>query len=161
MDDVAQAAIAYASRGWAVIPLHGVIDGVCTCREGQACESPGKHPLWRDWPKQASSDPNTVSGWWAHYVREGKARNVGIVCGASGLVVIDVDSAEGEQTLERLVSGHQLPPTMVAKTRRGRHLYFEGEAPAAKLPGLDIKSGNGFVVAPPSVRVDGGRYEWA
>lgn len=161
MDDIAKAAIAYAARGWSVIPLHSIVGGVCTCRDGATCESPGKHPLWRDWPRQASSDPNTVAGWWSYYTKEGLTRNVGIVCGKSGLVVIDVDSEDGEQTLARLASGHEIPVTMVVKTKRGRHLYFEGDAPAIKLPGLDVKAGNGFVVAPPSIRIDGGRYEWA
>ena len=43
----------------------------------------------------------------------------------------------------------------------GRHLYLSGQVQAAKLAGLDIKAGNGFVVAPPSRRMDGGLYAWA
>jgi putative DNA primase/helicase len=159
MDDpIMDAAIAYAERGWSVIPLHGVNDdGTCTCHLGMECDSPGKHPLHRDWPEKASADPDQVRAWWEAF--RGAPRNVGIVCGKSNLVVIDIDDADGERRLQQIAA--QIPPCPQVRTRRGIHLYLSGQVQAAKLTGLDIKAGNGFVVAPPSIRVDGGRYEWA
>ncbi|HWH13301.1 MAG TPA: bifunctional DNA primase/polymerase [Miltoncostaeaceae bacterium] len=157
-DEIAEAAVEYARRGWYVIPLHGLDqDHVCTCRDGAQCDSPGKHPLWTGWERKCSNDPGTVQGWYRG--RDGKPTNVGIVCGPSGLAVIDVDSAEGERTLAGL---GPLPACPIVVTRRGRHLYVSGDGVVAcKLRGVDIKAGNGFVVAPPSVRVDGERYRWA
>lgn len=157
MDDVREWAIRYAENGWAVIPLHGIDDdGSCTCRLGSDCDSPGKHPYWRDWPTKASSDVEQVKSWFDGVT----PRNIGVVCGPSGLVVIDIDGPEGEALLRPLVEVGIVPPCPQVRTRRGRHLYLRGSVPAAKLRGLDIKSGNGFVVAPPSRRVDGGVYEW-
>lgn len=157
-NDIAAAAVDYASHGWFVVPLHGVNDdGTCTCSMGMECDSAGKHPLHRDWPNIASNDPDEVRQWWESF--GDYPRNVGIVCGRSNLVVIDIDDADGEKKLEAIQQ--QLPPCPQVRTRRGRHLYLSGQVQAAKLAGLDIKSGNGFVVAPPSVRMDGGRYEWA
>jgi putative DNA primase/helicase len=156
-DDIMEAAVAYAERGWAVIPLHGVNDdGTCTCHLGLECDSPGKHPLHRDWPEVATTDADQVRAWWESY--RGAPRNVGIVCGKSNLVVIDIDDEKGADWIEGL--NGMVPGCPQVRTRRGIHLYLQGQVQAAKLPGLDIKAGNGFVVAPPSVRVDGGRYEW-
>jgi hypothetical protein len=160
---IAAAAAAYAARGWAVIPLHGLVEGgeqlVCTCHRGAECESPGKHPLWQGWERRWSKNPLEVAGWYSGF---SKPRNVGIVCGPSGLAVIDVDSAGGERMLDHVMNGNAPERCPQALTRRGRHLYIAGaDIQAAKLFGIDVKAGNGFVVAPPSVRVDGGRYRWS
>ncbi len=39
-----EAALAYAEYGWAVLPLHSVENGNCSCRK-LTCKSPGKHPI--------------------------------------------------------------------------------------------------------------------
>lgn len=156
-DDVRSWALRYAERGWKVIPLHGIDDeGNCTCRLGADCDSAGKHPYWRDWPNKASDNPEQINSWFI----EGVPRNIGIVCGASNLVVIDIDDEGGEALIKPLLDSGTIPPCEQVRTRRGIHLYLSGSVPAAKLRGIDIKSGNGFVVAPPSRRVDGGVYEW-
>ena len=156
IDDIAAAAISYAEHGWYVIPLHGVNDdGTCTCYLGSECDSPGKHPLWRDWPEKASSDPALVASWFAGFTHP---RNVGVVCGRSNLVVIDIDDETGADWLNGM--NGVVPSCPQVRTRRGIHLYLEGQVQAAKLTGVDVKAGNGFVVAPPSLRADGGRYEW-
>ena len=65
MGDVKEYALAYAQRGWKVIPLYGIgEDGNCTCRLGSECGSPGKHPFWRDWPNKASDDPEQIAHWF-------------------------------------------------------------------------------------------------
>ncbi len=155
-EDVVTWALRYAERGWKVIPLHGVnTDGSCTCWAGSDCDSPGKHPYWRDWPERATNDPDEIRSCF-----DGENRNIGIVCGASNLVVIDIDDEQGEALIHPLLDSGVIPPCAQVRTRRGIHLYLSGTVRAAKLRGIDIKSGNGFVVAPPSRRVDGGVYEW-
>jgi hypothetical protein len=34
----------YLARGWALVPLHDVTSGSCSCGAGLSCESAGKHP---------------------------------------------------------------------------------------------------------------------
>lgn len=153
---IADLAAAYASRGWAVIPLFGLQGGVCTCRDGKDCTSPGKHPKWSGWQNRGI----TEAGEAAMVFLENPTDNLGIVCGASELIVVDIDSEEGERTAAQW----SLPPTLEARTRRGRHLYFRARGQSinsVKFSGLDVKAGNGFVVAPPSARVDGGQYAWS
>jgi putative DNA primase/helicase len=88
---------------------------------------------------------------------------VGIVTGRlSGVLVLDVDGEEGKAELSR--RGH--PATPMARTPGGGlHIYLRH--PDAELrtgirvaPGLDVKAAGGYVVAPPSLGPNGGRYEW-
>lgn len=153
--DVSTLAAAYASRGWAVIPLYGLRDGVCTCRDGRSCTSPGKHPKWPAWQTRGMTEAGEAAMWFLEHPGD----NIGIVCGSSGLMVVDIDSEEGERTAAQW----DLPVTLEARTKRGRHLYFRARGETVnsiKFAGLDVKAGNGFVVAPPSARADGAVYEW-
>jgi len=158
------AALEAHRRGWAVVPLHAVIDGQCTCGRVD-CPSPGKHPRVR-WERYQSARPAevTVRGWW----RRWPDANVGIVTGAvSGLVVLDVDPRHGgDGMLARLQAEYgPLPPTPEVQTGGGgSHLYLThpgGTVPTGPVTeGLDLKGDGGLVVAPPSRHVSGDRYRW-
>lgn len=162
---IGRAAVAYAERGWRVIPLHGVgSDGKCSC--GMiGCTSPGKHPRVGRWQRIATSDPSTVEGWWRHY---GETANVGIVAGPSGLDIVDIDGEQGLAAFGRVTGGEFTSPSVV-KTRRGWHLYHAADpdrplrpsAGTGDLKGLDLRAGDSYVVAPPSRGTDGAVYEWA
>ncbi len=158
LSEIGRAAVGYAHAGLFVVLLHGVVDGVCTCREGPGCSSAGKHPRHAGWAKQATDNPEMAAGLWSQY---GEAANVGIALERSGLALIDVDSPEGETLLVELLGGEDFPACPEARTRRGRHLYVRPDGLVAwSVSGaLDIKV-RGLAVAPPSVRIDGGRYEW-
>lgn len=140
----------------------------CSCNDPK-CGSPGKHPLHREWQKLATSDPTLIL---AAFARDPLA-NFGIATGmASGVVVLDVDGAEGEATLRALEALHgTLPAAPQVKTARGRHLYFvAGSIPLRNRAGarghglgkgLDFRAEGGFVVVPPSVHGSGAVYEWS
>lgn len=159
-------ALAYAARGWAVLPLHTVgTDGQCTCGKADDCPSPAKHPRTRNGLKEATTDPQTIRTWWGRW----PDANVGVRTGEiSSLVVLDVDPAhDGETSLEDLEqSYHRLPAGPRALTGGdGMHYLFVhpgGEWPnrAAFRPGLDVRGDGGYIVAPPSLHVTGNRYEW-
>jgi hypothetical protein len=147
---VLDSALAYARRGWSVIPLRP--------RE--------KRPLIPWAPSQhRRADEATIRQWFERW----PDANVGIVTGAvSSLVVVDVDPLHGgDASLERLQQAHDpLPGTIEAVTGGGgRHLYFAhpgGLVPnkVGLLPGIDLRGDGGFVVAPPSVHPSGRRYAW-
>ena len=165
--DMGAVALAYAQRGWAVLPLHNPNEhGACSCGVPK-CPSPGKHPipaLVKNGLLGASADPAQVARWWS----QRPEANIGIVCGAvSGLLVIDVDGPEGEDTLALLESElGPLPETVEALTGKGRHLYFKHPGgnvrPSAGKLGLrlDIRSDNSYVVGPESLHYTGRRYMW-
>ena len=118
--------------------------------------------------KDATTDPRRIEDMWRH--RPGG--NVAIATGASGLVVIDVDTKHAVDGWDSLTAAMdklgELPgPTRMASTPSGGgHLYFrapegvEIRNSAGKLgPGLDVRARGGYVVAPPSV-IDGKTYGW-
>jgi putative DNA primase/helicase len=165
--DVFDFVIAYAARGWHVLPLHSVRGGRCTCGRSD-CTSPGKHPRTPHGGNDATTDLNQLAEWYERW----PDANVGVATGRkSGLVVLDVDPKHGgEETLLTLEGLHgKLPTTLEVITGSGgRHLYFRYPAGVPYLkstagvlgPGLDVRADGGYVVAPPSNHVSGRPYLW-
>jgi hypothetical protein len=164
---VSQAALAYAGRGWQVLPLWWPLStGDCACGLPD-CESVGKHPIPRLVPHgvhDASSRLGTVALWW----RLVPHANVGIRTGIeSRLVVLDVDGPPGRQALRALVAERGLFPAAWARTGGGGwHAYFghPGEtvpSSAGRLGDrLDVRGEGGYVVGPPSRHWSGRAYRW-
>ena len=161
------AALAYAARGWPVVPLWWpTSSGLCACRRPD-CDSAAKHPIPALVPhgaKDATTDPDTTRRWRGRYPHA----NVGVVVGpASGIVVLDVDPRhDGDERLAALEAQHgALPATVeVATGGGGRHLYFKYPAGGVRSralakEGLELKA-SGYVVAPPSVHRSGKPYTW-
>lgn len=140
MTRLADAALAYALRGWPVFPV----------------QVRGKAPLTEDGFKAATVDAAQITAWWTHWP-EG---NIGFVPGRAGLIVLDRDSPEGERTAEGL--GLYSEPTLIVRTARGEHIYFRhpgGHIGNRKLaPGLDVRADAGYVLLPPSVHPSGAKY---
>jgi len=137
-------ALWYISLGWSIFP----------------CIPGGKAPLGSLVPhgvKDATTDEATVRAWWAAV----PTANVAVATGRSGLLIVDCDGAEGIQTFAAWADAHDIPLGDVpcaATPRGGRHYYFAaGDSPAVALgpkvrvlPGVDIRAGESYVVAPPS-----------
>ena len=98
-----QAALSYARLGWAVLPLHTAINGLCSCGRAN-CSSPGKHPRTAHGVKDATTNEATIREWW----QQRPDANIGIATGAvSGLVVLDVDPRHGgQESLQQLIDAH-------------------------------------------------------
>ncbi|MGH3165449.1 MAG: bifunctional DNA primase/polymerase, partial [Trebonia sp.] len=162
-DRLMRAALAWAERGWHVFP----------------CAPGGKPPAipGQDWQDLATTDPGQIRSWWAR-----RPYNIGIDCGRSGLVVVDLDipghgrRAPGEvpdrrtglDTLARLCAeqGQPVPGSTftVGTPSGGLHLYF---SPAGIPVGsskerlgllIDVRGIAGYVIAAGSYR-DGGFYD--
>jgi Bifunctional DNA primase/polymerase, N-terminal len=166
MNSLGGTALAYAARGWQVLPVHTPIAEGCSC--GQDCgASAGKHPRTLHGFKEASRHPDRIWHWW----RRWPDANIGIRTGQeSRLVVLDVDGRHrGEESLEILEATYdRLPPTLTAQSGSGgRHLYFQhpgqritNSAQLAGFAGLDVRGDGGYIVAPPSLHRSGQRYAW-
>ena len=168
MNPLHEAALGYAHRGWRVFPLHGIVNGACTCGRSD-CSSAGKHPLVRRGLYEATTDPKQIQSWW----RRWRSANVGIATGGlSGMVVIDVDLPAAFTSLTRLIEA-ELPTTLTGLTGGGGgHLVYSSSDDAlgnsaGRLPGIDealvgidLRGNGGYIVAPPSAHRTGGSYEW-
>jgi hypothetical protein len=144
--EMLRAALAMAARGWFVFP----------------CAAGGKEPALRgSWQEHATTDPLQVRDWWTR-----RPYNIGISCGPSGLVVIDLDMPKaagqpnGLQSFARLCQQHGQPlpwHTFAAATPSGGlHLYYAARGhdirnSAGKLaPLVDVRAAGGYVIAPGS-----------
>ena len=144
------AALQYAMRGWAVLPL----------------EVGGKRPITPHGVNDATTDPARIMGWW----KQTPEANIGIATGErSGIIALDVDTKGGkvgEQSLAALVAqGRALPETLTQQTwSGGRHyvfVYAPGVKNSASLVGkdLDVRGDGGYITVAPS-QVEDGEYRW-
>jgi hypothetical protein len=160
------AALAYADRGWPVVPLHFPLSkGTCSCGN-RNCGSVGKHPRTPHGLKDATTDLAQVQAWWERWPKA----NVGVLTGhASDLVVLDVDPRHGgSESLAELEVRRLLPPTARTVTGSGgQHIFFAhpggrvGNSTGKLGAGLDVKADGGYIVAPPSLHASGRHYQWA
>jgi hypothetical protein len=157
------AALELARLGLAVLPLHSIQRGRCSCGD-RNCNSAGKHPLAELVPhgfRNATSNARVIVHWFSRY----PDANLGMVTGP--VVAIDVDPRNGgDATLHRLKQRHgTFPLTWQSVTGGGgQHIFFaapEGGIASAKLGrGIEFKANGGYVVVPPSAHVSGRCYAW-
>jgi len=160
-------ALAYARRGWAVLPLHEMRHGTCTC-QSEECNSPGKHPRTQNGSKDATTDPETIRAWWSKW----PAANIGIATGsASGLYIIDIDMDKGatvepSELCPNDFTGLLSESLSVRTGSGGYHIYlrYPPELNLRNTAGLlganiDTRGEGGYVVAPPSYN-EHGPYAW-
>jgi len=157
-------ALRYASMGWAVLPLHAMKAGNCTCGKAD-CKSPGKHPINDLVPHgvhDASKDAARITEWFTRVPHA----NVGIATGApSGFDALDVDPRNGgDDTLADIERKQgKLPDTALALTGGGGYHYlFKHDGSRLRSPGrgIDVKSTGGYIVVEPSNHSTGGTYAW-
>jgi len=148
-----EAALEYASHGMKVRPLRP--------NEKAAIHKGGL--------SNATDDPDVIRHWWA----ETPKANIGIACGLSDLVVIDLDEKNGKHgraEWDRLAADHGFESNGVLSATTptgGVHLYYRMPPQRLKTKtgilgegsGIDVLGDNGQVVAPPSV-IDGKPYQW-
>jgi hypothetical protein len=144
-------ALAYAEMDWPVFPL----------------KIGGKRPATRNGFHSATTDPEIIESWWTRHPN----MNIGLACGAAGLVVVDVDRLAAVRELRD--RGFRLPPTLAQITpSNGCHYFYQahwtmkntaGMLPGVgKIDGVDLRADGGYVVVPPSEIPDttGERYDW-
>lgn len=144
---LARAALWYARRQWAIFPLRPHT----------------KEPFSGLGVYAATADIAQVTEWWQRWPNA----NIGLHCGGSGLLAIDLDAykdnyagcdlltPEDEETVTNLTGGGgvHLLYTMPAGAKYGNE---KGSLP----PGVDVRGQGGYIVLPPSVHPSGNPYRW-
>lgn len=160
-----RSALTAAMRGWHVFP----------CAAGE------KRPALRgNWQDLATTSPDQIRDWWTR-----APYNIGIACGPSGLVVVDLDLPRDVEANEEAEEGTLFPLSgadILSRLARqhgerypggtyavdtpsgGCHLYFtvSGEArvknsAGAVGPHIDVRADGGYVVGAGS-RIGGRAY---
>ena len=155
------AALQYAAMGLRIFPVKHGTKGAPIKEGGKVI---GSGQLLKSWKTEATTQENTIKAWWQKW----PDADVCIVTGG-GLTVVDLDvkhpPASGEDTLiDWQMQNGFFPMTRECRTGSGgKHLYFwtSGTFKSRNgfMPGVDIKSEGGYVVAPPSCN-SGGQYTW-
>jgi hypothetical protein len=130
----------------------------------------------RDWTLCAVGHNKKPLGQWGpggtnrydahnmeHVFQMGDAPGIGVITGPSRLVIIDLDN---EEAIRAWASRFGQPDTLIARTPRGRHLYY-ASPPGLHIPpgtnimeGVDVRGGESYAILPPS-QLAGGEYAWA
>lgn len=157
-------ALAYARRGWAVLPLHSAWitkdkrELRCSCIKGYNCKPKGKHPRIYTGSRGASKDEKEITDWWSEW----PLANVGIATGEiSDVWVIDIDFKKdnGWESLKQTYGKFPIDKDseLIQRTASGGfHIMVEWDTeikPMNKvgvLPGIDIRADGGYIVVAPS-----------
>lgn len=145
-------ALAWVRRGCAVFPCHLT-----------------KKPITPHGFLDATTDPAQIAAWWSQW----PAASIGVACGASGLLVLDIDAdKDGLDTFADLCHSLPLPiedrHTLTTLTGGGG-MHVIWKAPegvtirnsAGKLgKGLDIRGDGGYIIVPPSPHPSGNLYRF-
>ncbi len=130
------AAVEYVGRGMHVFPL----------------TPQSKIPATPNGVHGATLDVPTVDGWWSFNPRYG----IGLACGPSGLLVVDVDRRAGFSSADEALGHLHLPHTYTVSTPSGGwHFYYWqsdalGNSVDRLCQGVDTRGVGGYVVAPPT-----------
>lgn len=170
-----EAALTYARRGWRVLPLHTPIwksptivaqykddppGPYCSCGK-TSCGAIGKHPRTGHGVKDATVNETQIRQWWKQWPNA----NVGIATGEeSGIVVLDIDPRNGGKDSD-LPGVNTLHALWCASGGGGTHIYIKARTafpkkPNFPSPGIDFQADKAYVIAPPSLHVSGERYLW-
>lgn len=185
-DDPALIAVHLAAlHGIHIFPTHGMRKAAtetgveCECLKGrrkwaecgdepmQPCPQPGKLPRIKDWPTNASTDPETIAAWH----RRWPLTNFSAVTGpVSNVWILDIDGALGFASLaEVLAKTGPLPATWQTQSGSGDGAHFWFGLPdgvdirnsASQIaPGVDVRGYNGQILLPGSLHKSGNRYRF-
>lgn len=164
-------ALAYAEIGWSVFPCHHPIKKAgwnCSCEAWKRkhnpdyeCERAGKHPRTPNGLDDATTSPEQINAWWKRW----PDANIGINCGASGLLVVDLDTYKDIYTGNNLELNEETVTSLSGGG--GSHLYYQltkedtfGNSTKGIPDGIDIRGRGGYVVVSPSNHESGNQYQW-
>jgi hypothetical protein len=166
IEQLGEAALAYASLGYRVLPLHHPVPTssaqgpgmLCSCGD-LACGGVGKHPLTPHGLNDATGDPARLARWWRRWPQA----NIGLVTGEL-VDVLDIDGPAGRAALRRFAADHDFRlDGPLAQTGSGWHYYVAPTGSgnrAGLLEQVDWRGRGGYVVAPPSRHATGRHYRW-
>lgn len=180
-------ALKYASIGWHVFPVNVPLFNhptgyQCSCefwrhkdscrdnpaishyflQPGDHCSQPGKCPRG-SWSAKSTTDASVIQEWFT-----GKQPvNIGIDCGKSNLLVLDLDTYKATYGGMGRLSERDMQTVRQISGGGGIHLVYDrqmqpwGNSTRNLPPGIDVRGEGGYIVAAPSLHRSGKTYKWA
>lgn len=161
-DDRIRAALWFAERGFGVFSVWSTrANGVCRCRDGAACESPGKHPIPVNGLDAATTDPARIRAM----LDTASEPNWGMLP-PDGVFALDVDGDGVARLTELEARLGPLPPTLRTDTANGQHIFLRWPEslprPMGAMFGYVTRWGSGtrrgYIIGPRSVHASGKVY---
>lgn len=144
---LARSALWYARFGWEIFPLRPRT----------------KEPFGGIGVYSATADSDQIMDWWRRWPHA----NIGLHCGGSGLLGLDLDAYKetfdgagflaraDEETVTNL-TGSGGTHLLYAMPENARYTNATGNLPA----GIDVRGFGGYLVLPPSIHPNGKAYRW-
>lgn len=137
-------ALKYAQAGYSVIPVK---------------QDKVPYVQWEPFQKEKANEEQ-IRQWWKKW----PSANIGLVTGEiSDLFVIDADTPKAVEDIQDHLPEGLITPIQ-STPRDGRHFFFkhiEGFSNRAKvLPGIDIRTTGGYIMACPSCNGEGKGWQW-
>lgn len=154
-------ALGYANRGWYVFPTREVPSEPFSYK-GDVVIRPVKSPYIKGGFNSSSIDEGQIREWWGKFPCAG----IGIDCGKSGLLVLDLDVRDGKDGYNSFMSlGISSEGALQSLTPSGGlHIIFTGKSSshADVKSVMDVRSTGAYFIAPPSwiIEKDGSRTEY-
>ncbi len=162
MSTMLEAAKSWIANGFSVIPLswrskRPAFDAL----KASDCVDADGRPIWEMFKERQASE------WELRTWFGGPRRNLGVVTGWNGLVVIDFDSLDAYQAWQswaKIAGGRAAEiaaSTYRVASARGMHVYLlvEGPVTSYRIGAIDVKAQWGYVLVPPSVHPSGYVYQ--
>lgn len=174
-NQILEAALVYAAKGYPVFPVHTPIfkDGklvACSCNNANCVSenNVGKHPRTLKGLKAATTNREQIQKWWSLWPAAGIGITTGKLESGKHLVVVDIDTKNnGTENWNNIVESHpKLPETAESITGSGgKHILFLSDIAVKNsvgliAPGIDVRGSGGYIVAPPSLHKSGKCYAW-
>lgn len=145
MQTVLDAGLFYLKRGMSVVPFKRDKSGACI--------------KWQQYQTLHPTEDD-VKGW---FQRRFSNEFIAIITGKiSDIMVVDCDTQEAYEKIQEFIPESLSIPT--AKSPHGYHLYFKYQpglvSRAAYMPGIDVRTDSGLIIAPPSKNGDSLQYRW-
>lgn len=145
-----ETAIKYANAGWYVFPTRERPSKPFVTKTGKTKILPAKAPYYKGGFYLATLDIKQITEWWTKHPNAG----IGISCGPSNLVVVDIDVKDGRKGFDNFMSLQISDEGALhsATPSGGTHIIYTGNMNswANVEAGVDLRSSGAYFVAPPS-----------
>lgn len=149
-----ESALEYSKKGFFVFPCREKESLPFITKSGKQKTLKPKSPYYKGGFQNATTDGSQIKAWWNKHPNAG----IGISCGHSNLVVVDIDIKDGHSGFDTFMglnvsdegALHSITPS------GGMHIIYKGltNSYANVKTAIDLRSLGSYILVPPSFIID-------